>query len=153
MSACNGKYAEELMATIKYLATPGKGLLAVDENTGTIGKRLASIDVENVEYNRQLLGELLFTAPNVAQYTSVVSLCLKKPSQLPPSFQTSGLKRGVVSKLSPYTIFKSWYQTGTTSILTTTTYNIHYNNSCLLPPPYFVQGKAPKWGHFWKGGV
>jgi hypothetical protein len=28
-----GKYAEELMATAKYLATPRKGLLAADEST------------------------------------------------------------------------------------------------------------------------
>jgi fructose-bisphosphate aldolase class I len=67
MLAYNGKYAEELMATFKYLATPRKGLLAVDENTGTIGKQLANFNVENVEYNRQALGELLFTAPDVAQ--------------------------------------------------------------------------------------
>lgn len=31
----------------------GKGILAVDESTATIGKRLASIGVENTEGNRQ----------------------------------------------------------------------------------------------------
>lgn len=31
----------------------GKGILAVDESTATIGKRLASIGVENNEENRQ----------------------------------------------------------------------------------------------------
>lgn len=31
----------------------GKGILAVDESTNTIGKRLASIGVENNEENRQ----------------------------------------------------------------------------------------------------
>jgi fructose-bisphosphate aldolase class I len=68
MSAYNGKHVEEPMATIKYLAIPGKGLLAMDENTETIGKELAIINVENVEYNMQALGEHLFTSPNVAQY-------------------------------------------------------------------------------------
>jgi hypothetical protein len=38
MLTYNGKYAKELMATIKYLATLGRGLLAVDENMRTIGK-------------------------------------------------------------------------------------------------------------------
>jgi fructose-bisphosphate aldolase class I len=41
---------------------------------GTIRKRPASIHVENVEYNRQALRELLFTAPDVAQYLSGVIL-------------------------------------------------------------------------------
>lgn len=34
------KYAEELRATAKALAAPGKGILAADESTGTIGKRV-----------------------------------------------------------------------------------------------------------------
>jgi fructose-bisphosphate aldolase class I len=59
MSAYTGKYAQELIATAKYISTPGKGILAADESTGTIGKRLASIKVENVESNRQALRELL----------------------------------------------------------------------------------------------
>ncbi|CAM6008875.1 unnamed protein product [Sphagnum balticum] len=74
MSAYTGKYAQELIATAKYISTPGKGILAADESTGTIGKRLASIKVENVESNRQALRELLFTAPNVCQYLSGVIL-------------------------------------------------------------------------------
>jgi fructose-bisphosphate aldolase class 1 len=41
--------ADELIKTAKYLATPGKGILASDESTGTIGKRLSSINLENVE--------------------------------------------------------------------------------------------------------
>ena len=31
----------------------GKGILAVDESTKTIGKRLQSIGIENTEENRQ----------------------------------------------------------------------------------------------------
>ena len=55
---------EELIKNAKYIATPGKGILAADESTGTTGKRLASINVENIESNRQALRELLFTSPN-----------------------------------------------------------------------------------------
>lgn len=33
------QYVDELMATAKSLATPGKGILASDESTGTIGNR------------------------------------------------------------------------------------------------------------------
>ncbi|KAI5435336.1 hypothetical protein KIW84_021950 [Lathyrus oleraceus] len=64
----------ELIANAAYIGTPGKGILAADESTGTIGKRLASINVENVESNRQALRELLFTAPGVLQYLSGVIL-------------------------------------------------------------------------------
>ncbi|KAJ1259855.1 hypothetical protein BS78_10G188000 [Paspalum vaginatum] len=74
MSAFMGKYTDELIKTAKYLSTPGKGILASDESTGTIGKRLASINLENVESNRQALRELLFTAPGVFDCLSGVIL-------------------------------------------------------------------------------
>ncbi|KNA03849.1 hypothetical protein SOVF_205230 [Spinacia oleracea] len=74
MSAFVGKYADELIKTAKYIATPGKGILAADESTGTIGKRFASINVENIESNRQTLRELLFTSPGVLTLLSGVIL-------------------------------------------------------------------------------
>ncbi|KAF8658970.1 hypothetical protein HU200_058808 [Digitaria exilis] len=67
-------HLHELVKTAKYIATPGKGILASDESTGTIGKRLSSINLENVEPNRQALRELLFTAPGVFDYLSGVIL-------------------------------------------------------------------------------
>ncbi|XP_043688162.1 fructose-bisphosphate aldolase, cytoplasmic isozyme 1-like isoform X2 [Telopea speciosissima] len=74
MSAFIGKYADELIKNAKYIATPGKSILAADESTGTIGKRLSSINVENIESNRQALRELLFTSPNALAYLSGVIL-------------------------------------------------------------------------------
>lgn len=65
-------FTEELMKTAKYIATPGKGILAADESTGTIGKRLSSIKVENIESNRQALRQLLFTSPGALKYLSGV---------------------------------------------------------------------------------
>lgn len=67
-------WSEELIKNAKYIATPGKGILAADESTGTIGKRLASINVENIESNRQALRELLFTSPNSLSFLSGVIL-------------------------------------------------------------------------------
>lgn len=56
---------EEQRANLKSIAqsivAPGKGILAADESTGTIGKRFANINVENVEENRRAYRELLFT--------------------------------------------------------------------------------------------
>eukprot|EP00951_Prasinocladus_malaysianus_P012656 scaffold94569_cov40-Prasinocladus_malaysianus.AAC.1 len=38
-----GKYDEELIATAQHIASPGKGILAMDESNATCGKRLDSI--------------------------------------------------------------------------------------------------------------
>ncbi|CAN6692207.1 unnamed protein product [Malus baccata var. baccata] len=64
----------ELVANATYIGTPGKGILAADESTGTIGKRLSGINVENTENNRRALRELLFCAPGALQYLSGVIL-------------------------------------------------------------------------------
>ncbi|KAK8967248.1 hypothetical protein KSP40_PGU011579 [Platanthera guangdongensis] len=48
-----GSYADELAKTAKTIASPGRGILAMDESNATCGKRLASIGVENTEANRQ----------------------------------------------------------------------------------------------------
>ncbi|RXI04733.1 hypothetical protein DVH24_039007 [Malus domestica] len=63
MSCFKGKYRDELVANAAYIGPPGKGILTADESTGTIGKRLSSINVENNENNRRALRELLFCAP------------------------------------------------------------------------------------------
>jgi len=65
------KYKDELIATAKALTAPGKGLLAADESTGTIGTRFQKINVENTEANRKAYRELLFTAPQ--KYEECVS--------------------------------------------------------------------------------
>lgn len=64
------KYSDELIATADSLVRPGYGLLACDESTGTVGKRLESIGMENTEPNRAEWRELLFTAPNLGDYIS-----------------------------------------------------------------------------------
>ena len=59
------KYKEELRQTAAKIAAPGKGILAVDESTKTVGKRLQSIGVENSEAARQAYRGLLFTTPGI----------------------------------------------------------------------------------------
>eukprot|EP00164_Ancoracysta_twista_P001985 GFYU01002614.1.p1 GENE.GFYU01002614.1~~GFYU01002614.1.p1 ORF type:complete len:370 (+),score=128.51 GFYU01002614.1:37-1110(+) len=66
----HSKYAQELIQTANAIATPGKGILAADESTGTIGKRFAPINVENNEENRRAYRELLFTAPGLGEHIS-----------------------------------------------------------------------------------
>ena len=64
------QYAAELIATARYIASPGKGILAADESTGTIGKRFAPIGVENVEDNRRKYRQLLLTTPGLGAHIS-----------------------------------------------------------------------------------
>jgi len=53
---------KELVANARAIVAPGKGILAADESTGTIGKRFEGIKVENIEENRRAYRELLFTS-------------------------------------------------------------------------------------------
>merc|ERR1712042_144128 len=52
---------QELKRIANAIVAPGKGILAADESTGTMGKRLAGIGVENTEENRRKYRQLLFT--------------------------------------------------------------------------------------------
>ena len=65
-------FKEELIKTAREICAPGKGILAADESTGTIGKRFDQISVENTEANRQAYRELLFTAEGVEKNISGV---------------------------------------------------------------------------------
>jgi fructose-bisphosphate aldolase class I len=53
-------FAAELVENARKIASTGKGILAADESTGTIGKRFADISVENNEENRRSYRQLLF---------------------------------------------------------------------------------------------
>jgi len=64
----------DLAATARALVAQGKGILAADESTGTIGKRFKSLNLENTEENRRAYRELLFTAKGAGQYISGVIL-------------------------------------------------------------------------------
>jgi fructose-bisphosphate aldolase class I len=68
------KYKDELIANAKKICQPGKGILAADESTNTIGSRFKNINVENTEENRRLYREILLTSKEIAQYISGVIL-------------------------------------------------------------------------------
>jgi len=52
----------ELKANAQKIVADGKGILAADESTGTMGKRLSQIDVANEEENRRVYRQLLVTS-------------------------------------------------------------------------------------------
>ncbi|MEM7582888.1 MAG: class I fructose-bisphosphate aldolase [Acidobacteriota bacterium] len=66
--------SHELNAVARELVAKGKGILAADESTGTIGKRFDTIDVESTEENRRAYRDLLFTTSDVEQHISGVIL-------------------------------------------------------------------------------
>lgn len=54
----------------KSIASPGRGILAIDESNATCGKRLASIGLDNTEANRQAYRQLLLTTRGLGDYIS-----------------------------------------------------------------------------------
>jgi fructose-bisphosphate aldolase class I len=67
-------YYDELSATMEHLLQEGKGILAADESTPTIGKRFASINIENTPENRRDYRLMLATTPELENYISGVIL-------------------------------------------------------------------------------
>ncbi|MCC5013749.1 MULTISPECIES: class I fructose-bisphosphate aldolase [Legionella] len=67
-------YYDELSATMEHLLQDGKGILAADESSGTIGKRFETIGLENTEENRRAYRHLLATTPDLEQYINGVIL-------------------------------------------------------------------------------
>src|SRR5437660_1208265 len=65
---------ENLETVAKKLVAPGKGILAADESSGTIEKRLKSINVPSSEENRRIYREILFTTKGAGEFISGVIL-------------------------------------------------------------------------------
>ena len=93
-------YAAELVETAKKIATPGKGILAADESTNTIGNRFGKIKLRNTYENRAAYRAMLFTAPNLNRYISGViqfeeTLINKLPSG--EGLQTFLARQGIIA--------------------------------------------------------
>ncbi len=63
-----------LNSIARAMVAPGRGILAADESTGTIGKRFDSIKVENTEENRRAYRDMLFTTKGIGDTISGVIL-------------------------------------------------------------------------------
>ncbi len=61
---------EELESIAQAMVAPGKGIIAIDESTGTIKKRFDSVSVPNTEENRRAYREMLLTAPKLSEHIS-----------------------------------------------------------------------------------
>lgn len=65
---------DELTSTIERFIVPGKGILAADESTNTIEKRLQSIQVESTEQTRCQYRQMLFETKGLGDYINGVIL-------------------------------------------------------------------------------
>lgn len=65
---------ETLEKTARELVSPGRGILAADESTGTIGKRFDAAGIDSTEESRRAYREMLFTTEGIGEYLSGVIL-------------------------------------------------------------------------------
>ncbi|MGA7298230.1 MAG: class I fructose-bisphosphate aldolase [Rhodanobacteraceae bacterium] len=61
---------DELESVAQAMVAPGKGIIAIDESTGTIGKRFLAVGVESTEENRRAYREMLLTTPGLGDHIS-----------------------------------------------------------------------------------
>ncbi|NBD95793.1 MAG: fructose-bisphosphate aldolase class I [Gammaproteobacteria bacterium] len=61
---------EQLVETAQAMVAPGKGILAIDESTGTIKKRLSAVGVESTEDNRRDYRSMLLSTPGLGEHIS-----------------------------------------------------------------------------------
>jgi fructose-bisphosphate aldolase class I len=88
-----------LVSTARELVPAGKGILAADESSGTIKRRLNSVDVESTEANRRAYRELLFTAPGVEAYLSGIIMfdeTIRQSTQDGTPFPKLLAQRGII---------------------------------------------------------
>jgi len=78
----------ELEKIAKQMVAKGKGILAADESTGTMTKRLSSVNVESTSENRLRFRETLFSAEGIKNYISGVILYDETIKQKTPSGKT-----------------------------------------------------------------
>jgi fructose-bisphosphate aldolase class I len=64
----------ELMATVKAMVRPGKGILAADESAPTIAKRFKAIALESTDENRRAYRSLILGTRGLGEFVSSVIL-------------------------------------------------------------------------------
>lgn len=89
----------KLQTTAQKLVAKEKGILAADESSPTIKKRLNSINVESTENNRRDYREMLFTTEGLERFISGVILydeTLRQKSQNGTPFARILIQKGII---------------------------------------------------------
>jgi len=95
----------ELAKVAQAMVAPGRGILAADESTGTIGKRFQGIQVENNEEHRRAYRDMLFTAKALGEHISGVILydeTLRQKSADGTPFPVLLQRQGVIPGIKVY---------------------------------------------------
>lgn len=90
---------ENLISVAQAIVAKQKGVLAADESTPTIAKRLASITVESTEETRRRYREILFTSKGIERYIGGIILydeTLRQSSRDGTPFAELLLNRGII---------------------------------------------------------
>ncbi|QOC22382.1 fructose-bisphosphate aldolase class I [Wenzhouxiangella sp. AB-CW3] len=61
---------EQLVEIARQMVAPGKGILAIDESTGTIKKRFDGVGVESTEENRLDYRSMMLSTPGLGEHIS-----------------------------------------------------------------------------------
>jgi fructose-bisphosphate aldolase class I len=85
----------EIEKIAKQIIAKGKGILATDESTGTMTKRLASVNVESTSKNRLRFRETLFSAEGIKNYIGGVILYDETIKTIPELIKSFGSIPGI----------------------------------------------------------
>ena len=92
----------ELNNIVLKIIGKGKGILAADESTGTMTKRLASVNVESSEENRLAFREILFSSSSMKEciggvilYDETIKQSISSGKKIPELISNSGAIPGI----------------------------------------------------------
>src|SRR6202521_5507660 len=91
--------AVDLAVTAHTLVQEGKGILALDETPGTIGKRFEALGIPSTADTRRAYRELLVTAPELQQVISGVILqdeTFRQTTSSGLTFPETMIQRGIL---------------------------------------------------------
>lgn len=90
---------EDLESIALAMVAPGKGIIAVDESTNTITKRLTAVGLDSTEEVRRAYREMLLTAPGLNEHISGAILydeTIRQSTQDGVPFTTVMKKAGII---------------------------------------------------------
>ena len=95
-------FERELAATAAAMVAPGKGILAIDESSGTIKKRFDLIGVESNVETRRAYRDLLITGEGLGQFISgmilydeTIKQATKAGTPFPDAMKKAGILAGI----------------------------------------------------------
>jgi len=103
MTSLSAEQKKELREIAQAIVANGHGILAADESSGTMGKRLANVGLPNEEHHRLFYRNFMFNAPDIEKYIGGVicfhetlyQKCPKTGKTLPEALKAKGIKVGI----------------------------------------------------------